>query len=112
ERRVAVSVWIMSYSIGGAIGPLIGGLLLQFFWWGSVFLVSVPVMALLLLVGPVLLPGYKDPNAGGLGLTSGFVSVTGALGGGLRYRADRSGRCPRHSDSVHCDRSGPRRRIR
>jgi len=45
ERRVAVSVWIMSFSVGGAIGPLIGGILLEHFWWGSVFLVSVPVMA-------------------------------------------------------------------
>ena len=64
QRTVAISVWIMSYSIGGAIGPLLGGLMLEFFWWGSVFLISVPVMALLLVVGPKLLPEYRDPNAG------------------------------------------------
>src|SRR5687767_15768074 len=52
ERRVAVSVWIMSFSVGGAIGPLIGGILLEYFWWGSVFLIGVPVMVLLLAVGP------------------------------------------------------------
>src|SRR5688572_31378869 len=49
QRTVAISVWIMSYSLGGALGPIIGGLMLEFFWWGSVFLISVPVMVLLLI---------------------------------------------------------------
>ena len=44
ERTVAISVWIMSYSAGAAIGPILGGLMLEHFWWGSVFLVNVPVM--------------------------------------------------------------------
>jgi DHA2 family multidrug resistance protein-like MFS transporter len=65
QRTVAISVWIMSYSVGGAIGPLLGGLVLQRFPWGAVFLLSVPVMALLLFVGPRLLPEFRDPNAGG-----------------------------------------------
>ena len=51
-----------SYSAGAAIGPLIGGLLLAHFWWGSVFLISVPVMVLLLAVGPRLLPESRDPT--------------------------------------------------
>ena len=59
---VAIGVWIASFSVGGAIGPLVGGVLLQYFWWGSVFLVAVPVMVLLLLLGPVLLPEYRDPR--------------------------------------------------
>ena len=58
----------MSYSVGGAIGPLLGGLVLQRFPWGAVFLLGVPVMALLLFVGPRLLPEYRDPNAGRLDL--------------------------------------------
>ncbi|HZA15030.1 MAG TPA: MFS transporter, partial [Myxococcaceae bacterium] len=41
ERTAAVGVWITSYSVGGAIGPLVGGVLLQYFWWGSVFLAGV-----------------------------------------------------------------------
>src|SRR5690242_4425801 len=46
QRTAAISVWITSFSVGGAIGPLIGGMLLEWFWWGSVFLLAVPVMAL------------------------------------------------------------------
>ena len=79
QRTVAISVWIMSYSIGGAIGPLIGGLMLEFFWWGSVFLISVPVMAILLIVGPKLLPEYKDPNAGKPDWISVAMSLTAVL---------------------------------
>ncbi|MGQ0538391.1 MAG: MFS transporter, partial [Gemmatimonadaceae bacterium] len=79
QRTVAISVWIMAYSVGAAIGPLIGGVLLEFFWWGSVFLISVPVMALLLIVGPMLLPEYRDPKAGRLDLTSAALSVVAVL---------------------------------
>ena len=56
ERQFAISVWITSYSVGGAIGPLVGGALLQYFWWGSVFLLAVPVMVLLLVLGPTSCP--------------------------------------------------------
>ena len=60
QRTVAIGVWVMSFSAGAALGPALGGLLLHFFWWGSVFLIAVPVMALLLVLGPMLLP---DPPA-------------------------------------------------
>ena len=79
QRTVAISVWITSFSIGGAIGPLIGGLLLQSFWWGSVFLISVPVMVLLLIVGPRLLPEYRDPSPGRLDIVSAAMSLTAVL---------------------------------
>ena len=74
ERTFAVSVWIVSYSAGAAIGPLLGGVVLEHFRWGSVFLLSVPVMALLLIVGPGLLPEYRDPAAGRLDLAKRGVS--------------------------------------
>ncbi len=79
QRTVAISVWIMSYSAGAAIGPVIGGVLLEYFWWGSVFLINVPVMALLLALGPVLLPEFRDPGAGRLDLLSAAQSVASVL---------------------------------
>ena len=79
QRTVAISVWIMSFSLGGAIGPLIGGLLLQSFWWGSVFLISVPVMVLLLIVGPRLLPEYRDPSPGKPDPVSAGMSLAAVL---------------------------------
>ncbi|MGH7719514.1 MAG: MFS transporter, partial [Gemmatimonadaceae bacterium] len=79
QRTFAIGVWATSYSVGAAIGPLLGGLLLQRFWWGSVFLVSVPVMVLLLVVGPLLLPEFRDPNAGRMDMLSAALSLVGVL---------------------------------
>ena len=60
QRSTAIGVWIAAYSAGGAVGPVIGGVLLEYFWWGSVFLIGVPVMALLLVLGPRTLPEYRE----------------------------------------------------
>ena len=79
QRTVAIGVWGTSFSVGGAIGPLLGGMLLERFWWGSVFLLAVPVMVLLLAVAPTLLPEYRDPNAGRLDLASAALSIAAVL---------------------------------
>ncbi|HKA57609.1 MAG TPA: MFS transporter [Gemmatimonadales bacterium] len=79
ERTRAISIWIISFSVGGAIGPVVGGAVLQYFWWGAVFLISVPIMILLLVVGPFLLPEYRDPNAGKLDLRSAALSLAAVL---------------------------------
>src|SRR5207248_4720653 len=79
ERTVAVGVWIAAYSAGAAVGPLVGGILLQHFRWGSVFLASVPVMMLLLALGPWLLPEYRAPAAGKLDLFSALLSLISVL---------------------------------
>jgi MFS transporter, DHA2 family, multidrug resistance protein len=79
EKTFAVSVWVASFSLGGAIGPAIGGLILAHFWWGAVFLAPIPVMALLLIVGPALLPEYKNPNAGRLDILSALLSLAAVL---------------------------------
>lgn len=79
QRRIAIGVWISSFSAGGAAGPLIGGLLLEWFWWGSVFLLAVPLMAVLLVVGPWLLPEFRDPEPRRLDLASAALSLTAVL---------------------------------
>src|SRR5262245_8452933 len=56
QRARAIGVWIAAFSAGGAIGPVLGGVLLERFWWGSVFLLALPVMVLLLVLGPRVLP--------------------------------------------------------
>ena len=80
EFMAAIGVIVTSYSAGAAIGPLVGGALLEYFHWGSVFLIAVPVMVLLLAVGPFLLPEYRDPNAGRIDLPSAAMSLAAMLG--------------------------------
>jgi len=70
QRATAVALWATCFSVGIAVGPIVGGLLLEWFWWGAVFLVAAPVMALLVVAAPVLLPEYSDPDAGRLDLVS------------------------------------------
>jgi DHA2 family multidrug resistance protein-like MFS transporter len=79
ERTKAIGVWGASFAVGAAIGPLVGGALLEHFWWGSVFLVGVPIMVLLLIAGPILLPEFRDPAAGRPDLLSGLLSIASVL---------------------------------
>jgi DHA2 family multidrug resistance protein-like MFS transporter len=79
QRSFAIGIWATSFSLGAALGPLLGGVLLEFFWWGSVFLLAVPVMALLLVLGPKLLPEFRDPHAGRVDLVSAALSVVAIL---------------------------------
>jgi DHA2 family multidrug resistance protein-like MFS transporter len=80
QRTFAIGVWVTSYSVGGVIGPLLGGILLQYFWWGSVFLIGVPVMLVLLALAPVLLPEFRDPAAGRMDVLSAALSLGAVLG--------------------------------
>jgi len=59
QRTVAIGIWIASFSTGAAIGPLIGGAMLERFHWGSVFLLAVPVMVLLLAMGRACCPSTR-----------------------------------------------------
>ena len=79
QRTTAIGVWISSFSAGAAIGPLVGGVLIQYFWWGSVFLLAVPVMGALLVLGPRLLPEFKDPKAHKLDIISAALSLSTIL---------------------------------
>ncbi|MEW6204482.1 MAG: MFS transporter [Pseudomonadota bacterium] len=79
ERMRAIGIWISSFSIGAVMGPLVGGVLLEYFWWGSVFLINVPVMILLLILAPRLLPEYKDESAGRMDIASAALSLSAVL---------------------------------
>jgi MFS transporter, DHA2 family, multidrug resistance protein len=70
QRALAISLWLVCFMGGMAAGPLVGGAVLERFWWGAVFLLAVPVMALLLATAPLLLPEYRDPRPGRLDLPS------------------------------------------
>ncbi|MFI7483521.1 MFS transporter [Kocuria sp. M1R5S2] len=75
RRRIAIAVWAGGFSGGAALGPIVGGLLLNHFWWGSVFLMSVPVLIPLLVLGPVLVPESRDPRPGPLDVASVLLAM-------------------------------------
>jgi MFS transporter, DHA2 family, multidrug resistance protein len=79
QRALAIAVWAASLSAGGAIGPVVGGAILQSFWWGAVFLPAVPVMTLLLLTAPTLLPEHRDQHAPKLNARSVALSLAAVL---------------------------------
>ncbi|MBN3933097.1 MFS transporter [Streptomyces verrucosisporus] len=75
QRGTAIAVWTGCFVGGGVFGPIVGGFMMSSFWWGSVFLLAVPVMLLLLIAGPALLPEYRNPEAGRLDLLSVGLSL-------------------------------------
>jgi DHA2 family multidrug resistance protein-like MFS transporter len=79
QRRTAIGIWGGAFSGGAVFGPVVGGVLLEHFWWGSVFLINVPVMVLLLVVAPRLLPEYRDPNPGRFDVLSAALSLGAIL---------------------------------
>ncbi|MGB4779649.1 MFS transporter, partial [Microbacterium sp.] len=64
QRRLAIAVWASMFSAGAALGPIVGGILLEHFPWGAVFLLSVPVLVPLLVLAPLLVPESRDPRSG------------------------------------------------
>lgn len=79
ELGRAIGAWFSCFLGGILLGPVVGGLLLDHFWWGSVFLLGVPVMVLLLAIGPFLLPEYRDDSAGRLDPASVALSLATIL---------------------------------
>ncbi|MCG6497146.1 MFS transporter [Kitasatospora sp. A2-31] len=79
QRQAALGAWGGALTAGASLGPVAGGLLLDHFWWGSVFLLAVPVMVLVLLAAPVLLPEYRSPQRGGFDLLGAGLSLAAIL---------------------------------
>jgi len=79
QRRMAIAVILASFTVGGAVGPLLGGTLLTYFWWGSVFLINMPPLVLLLLCAPALLPERTAVDRARLDLPSVGLSLFGVL---------------------------------
>ena len=75
QRRLAIAVWSAGFAGGGALGPIVGGWLLEHLWWGSIFLLAVPIIAVFLAVAPFVVPESKRPDAGGLDPLSVALSV-------------------------------------
>lgn len=78
-RRLAIAIWASCFTAGSTLGPIVGGALLEHFHWGSVFLVAVPILLPLLVLGPRLVPESRDPNPGPLDLFSVVLSFTAML---------------------------------
>ncbi|MGW4908190.1 MFS transporter [Streptomyces sp. NPDC004270] len=79
ERSLAVGIWGATASAGTAVGPIVGGFLLEHFWWGSVFLINLPVMVVLVLVGIRTLPESRNPDPGPWDLISVVLSLVGMI---------------------------------
>jgi DHA2 family multidrug resistance protein-like MFS transporter len=79
QRRKAIGIWTGGMMSGVMLGPVISGLLLEHFWWGSVFLINVPFMALLLICAPFLLPEYRSPQTGRFDLPGSALSFAAVL---------------------------------
>ena len=75
QRRLAIAIWATGFSAGSAIGPIVGGVLLEHFWWGSTFLIAVPVLLPLLILAPILVKESKDPAPGPFDLPSILLSM-------------------------------------
>lgn len=79
QRALAIGIWATLFALGMAAGPVVGGLLLSLFWWGSAFLVAVPLVLLLLVLAPRLLPEYRASTRAPLDLGSVALSLAAIL---------------------------------
>jgi MFS transporter, DHA2 family, multidrug resistance protein len=91
ERALAISAWAGSLSAGAALGPVVSGLVLEYFWWGSVFLIAIPAIVLLLALGPFFLPEYRNRERHRIDWLSVALSLAAILPTiyGLKQMAER-----------------------
>ena len=96
ERGRAIGVWAGAVGLGVAIGPIVGGLLLEHFWWGSVFLINVPIVVAGVVLVAVLVPESRDPRPGRIDFVGVLLSIIGLTPAHLRRDRGRRGRLRRH----------------
>jgi len=77
RRRKAIAIWATGFAAGSSLGPILGGVLLENFHWGSVFFIAVPILLPLLVLYRFLLPESKDPHPGPIDLASVGLSFVG-----------------------------------
>ncbi|MER7998839.1 MFS transporter [Streptomyces sp. NPDC095613] len=80
ERALAIGIWTAVAAVGAAVGPVLGGFLLEHFWWGSVFLINLPLLAVLLPVGRLVLPESKGGTDGPWDVLGALMAAAGVLG--------------------------------
>ncbi|MEW1723774.1 MFS transporter [Streptomyces sp. NPDC093109] len=80
ERAMAIGVWTAVAAAGAALGPVLGGFLVEHFWWGSVFLVNLPLLAVLLPLGRFALPESRGPDGGPWDVLGALLAAAGVLG--------------------------------
>ncbi|MDP4534736.1 MFS transporter [Alkalimonas collagenimarina] len=79
QRAFAIGIWATMFALGMALGPVVGGVLLELYWWGSAFLVAVPIIFVLLCAAPIFLPEYKNPSRANPDISSVFLSLLAIL---------------------------------
>ncbi len=89
ERRLAIAIWASGFAASAALGPIVGGVLLEHFAWGSVFLLAVPVLVPLVVLLPILIPESRDPAPGRIDASSILLSFAaiGATVYGIKHLA-------------------------
>ncbi len=75
QRRLALAIWASCFSVGAALGPLVAGVLLEFFTWHAAFLIALPILAPMLILTPLLVPESRDPNPGKISILNVALSI-------------------------------------
>jgi DHA2 family multidrug resistance protein-like MFS transporter len=94
ERALAIGIWSAVAAVGAAVGPLLGGFLLEHFWWGAVFLVNIPLMLVSLPVGRILLPESRGDGSGPWDVVGALTAAGGLFGVVLGVKRLGGGEAP------------------